>query len=287
MSKIPRARHPAFLVSALLLAAVSGAGLGWLLHGDPPPPPSVPAEDHAGPALDSLQATLARTRARFERLPPPSSDEENALRRPETPRYQVHLDRAEEIGVERVLRIPQMDSLVAAGRLVPLVDTEHYVVRALEYSAPFVTPDLAALLAEIGARFSAGLKEHGLPPYRFVVSSALRTPALQESLRETNRNAAPAASSHEYGVSVDLVIWRYAHAPDRTEALTLSPGTPHAEAYRALLDEAHTAYGYRYWDHLFGLMTRLLTDLQRRGDVLVLLEDEQPVFHLTVARRFR
>ncbi|MDX1420107.1 MAG: DUF5715 family protein [Rubricoccaceae bacterium] len=277
---------PALALAVLCLAL--GAAAGWFLRDEPAPSvtPPLAATDASAVAFDTLQAVLQRTRARFERLPPPSNADEAALRRPRTPRYQVHLDRGEELGVPRVTSVGQIDDLVAAGRLVPLVDTEHYVVRTLEHSAPFVTPDLRALLDRIGERFQAGLAERGLPPYRFVLSSALRTPALQEDLRESNRNAATAASSHEYGVSVDIVNWRYVHAPDRLDALALPPGTARPEAYRALLDEAYAAYGYRYWDHLFGLMTEILTDLQDRGDAVVLLESEQPVFHITVARRF-
>jgi hypothetical protein len=274
------------LLALLALGVAAGVAAGWLLGGRTAPAPPPASAEGSPAAFDSLQAALRRTRARLERLQPPSSGEEDALRSPETPRYQVHLDLAEDLGVPRVTAARQVDSLIDAGRLVPLVDTETYVVRALEHSAPFVTPDLQRLLDVIGARFSEGLRERGLPPYRFVVSSALRTPALQELLRETNRNAATTASSHEYGVSVDIVIWRYILGPDSAAVLDLPPGTPHPAAYRALLAETHAAYGYRYWDHLFGLMTRILTDLQENGDVVVLLEDRQPVFHITVARRF-
>ncbi|HLT46007.1 MAG TPA: DUF5715 family protein [Rubricoccaceae bacterium] len=281
----------ALTIAFVVLGVAAGVAAGWLLRGEaePPPAPPVAVTSGEGPpaAFDSLQAALRRTRARFERLPPPTNDEEAALRRPRTPAYQVHLDRGEDLGVPRVTSIAQIDALVAEGRLAPLVDTEHYVVRTLEHSAPFVTPDLLRLLEEIGERFREGLDERGLPPYRFVLSSALRTPALQEDLRESNRNAATAASSHEYGVSVDIVNWRYVHAPDSAFVLDLPSGTPHPEAYRALYDEALAAYGYRYWDHLFGLMTRILTDLQADGDAVVLLESEQPVFHVTVARRYR
>ena len=278
------------LLTLVVLGVAAGVAAGWLLRGEaapaPAPPVTATATEGAPAALDSLQSALRRTRARFERLPAATNAEEAALRRPRTPAYSVHLERREALGVPRVTSVAQIDAHVASGRLVPLVDTEYYVVRTLEHSAPFVTPDLKRLLDVIGERFHEGLAERGLPPYRFVISSALRTPALQEDLRGSNRNAATAASSHEYGVSVDIVNWRYAYGPDGTEPLGLPQGTAHPEAYRALLDEAYVAYGYRYWDHLFGLMTRLLTDLQDRDDVVVLLESEQPVFHITVARRF-
>src|SRR5690606_41737712 len=117
--------------------------------------------------------------------------------------------------------------------------------------------------------------------------SALRRVELHEDLGVSKRNAATAASSHEYGVSVDIGNWRYVHAPDSAFVLDLPSGTPQPEAYLALYVEALAADGYRYWDHLFGLMTRILTDLQADGDAVVLLESEQPVFHVTVARRYR
>lgn len=215
-------------------------------------------------------------RARFERLPPPSGDEENALRVRRTVPYRVHREKGEELGVPRVTAMAQIDEHVRAGRLVPLTDTRYYTVRTLEHSAPFITPDLEELLNEIGRRFQDGLTERGLPPYRFVISSALRTPSLQDDLRSSNQNAATNASSHEYGVSVDIVTWRY-----RLDQDGLDGPVDH------LRSEMLMAYGYRYWDHLFGLMTTIMTDLQREGAAVVLLEDRQPVFHTTVARRFR
>jgi hypothetical protein len=45
------------------------------------------------------------------------------------------------------------------------------------------------------------------------------------------------------------------------------------------------ALGAEYADRLFGVLARVLGEVQREGDALVLLEAEQPVFHLTVARR--
>ena len=225
---------------------------------------------------DPLLSELRDVRARLERLPPPTGDEEDALRSPRTIPYRVHREKGETLGVPRVTALEQIDSLVAQGRLVPLADTEYYTVRTLEHSAPFVTPDLHRLLDEIGQRFQEGLSERGLPPYRFVISSALRTPSLQEDLRDSNRNAASNASSHEYGVSVDIVIWRYRLDVEPTGA----PSDP-------VRSEVLMAYGYRYWDHLFGLMTSIMTDLQREGAAVVRREDRQPVFHTTVARRFR
>ena len=268
------------LLAALLLLS-TGCGR------QPPPPPSPTGPDTQAETLvafDSLDAALRRTRARFERLPPPTSDEEYALRRPRTPPYSRHLETAEEVGVEPVTGEDAIAAHLAAGELVPLVDTDTYVVQVLEHSAPFVTPALKTFLDDLGRRFQDKLAERGLPRYRFMITSALRTAGLQSDLRESNRNATSGSSTHEFGVSVDIVNFRYVYRPSPSDSLALQPSAV-ARRLDAIQDETYRAYGGFYWDHLFGLMTRLLAERQRRGDVLVLLEAEQPVFHLTVTRR--
>src|SRR5690606_13244891 len=133
---------------ALLGSLALGLALGLLLRpvteeaNAPRPAPTA----QEGAALDSLLADLRRVRARLERLPPPTSAEEDALRYPRTVPYEVHREKGRTLGVPRVTAMAQVDALVAEGRLVPLVDTEFYTVRALEHSAPFVTPDLHRLL---------------------------------------------------------------------------------------------------------------------------------------------
>ena len=134
----------------------------------------------------------------------------------------------------------------------------------------------------MGQRFQAALAAAGLPPYRVTVSSALRTADLQRELGETNRNATSGRSSHEYGASVDLVYTRYSLRPSAADTLAIpfdDAGTPRAQrlATRWADDLAGT-----YNDRLFGVLARVLYDMQREGRLLVLLEDEQPVFHITL-----
>ncbi len=45
----------------------------------------------------------------------------------------------------------------------------------------------------------------------------------------------------------------------------------------------YDAAGMRYWRRLRGILGRILIDLQSEGKVLVTLERQQPVFHVTVA----
>ncbi len=256
-----------------------GIAAGWLLFFSEPP--ATPLE--AKGALEELEEQLQSTRANFERLQPPNSAEENSLRRPETPPYGDHLEIADSLGVGPVTGEGDISRYLRSGDLVPLVENKFYTVMVLEHSAPFVTPAMKTLLDEIGQRFQASLGEHNLPTYRFTISSATRTADLQADLRVGNRNAAPRTSSHEYGMSVDVVNFRYAYAQTETDHL----GVRDDELSRRIngqLAETFRAYGGLYWDHLFGLMTRVLGGLQREGRALVLLEAEQPVFHITVTQ---
>ena len=244
-------------------------------------PPTTPLESQG--ALEELEEQLQNARASFERLQPPTSAEENSLRRPETLPYSAHLEIADSLGVEPVTGEGDISRYLRSGDLVPLVENEFYTVMVLEHSAPFVTPPMKALLDEIGQRFQASLGEHNLPTYRFTISSATRTADLQADLRVGNRNAAPRTSSHEYGMSVDVVNFRYAYNQSIADHIDMRGGAL-SQRINNQLNETHRAYGGLYWDHLFGLMTRVLGDLQREGSVLVLLEAEQPVFHITVTQ---
>lgn len=263
--------------TALTVAAALAVGLavGWIVRGHTAEPSAAsPSATASGtPALDSLGAAMQQLRGRFEQLREPTAEEENRLRRPRTPSYSLHLDRASSLGLPPLAGEGDLARHLAAGRLVPLVDNEHYVVRVLEHSKPFVTPLLRDRLAEVGGRFQARLAEAGLPPYRFTVSSALRTSDLQRALGETNRNAAVGRSSHEYGASADLVYTRYAGP-----AASAAPyGSARALAVRWADDLAGV-----YDDRLFGALARVLHEMQQEDRLLVLLEDEQPVFHVTI-----
>ena len=161
------------------------------------------------------------------------------------------------------------------------MDTEYYTVRTLTHSKPFITPGLRSDLAEVGRRFQARLAEAGLPPYRFTISSALRTADLQRDLGRRNRNAATGTSSHEYGVSVDIVTFRYAYAPSAADSIAVPFADPHVDRANRLLIDIYDEAARARWDHLFGALTRTLGSMQRDERLVVLLEAEQPVFHIT------
>lgn len=176
-------------------------------------------------------------------------------------------------------------ALLADGTLVELEDsTPVWVLRDLDYSAPYVTPDTRWLLQRVGERFQARLREMGLPAYRLEVSSVLRTPADQAALRRVNPNATAGESSHEYGTTLDVLYASYAAPADHGVAYDTAGVAwlgPHLDRIVAALLESVAARNSREMQAILG---GVLTDLQRAGDVMVTLERQQPVYHFTLAR---
>ena len=235
------------------------------------------ALDKALAEQDEVVEALAR---RFRRIDDLKTAQELRLRRH---RGASHLGAARRLGVGRVSGAEGIERLVAEGRLVPLADTRYFYVQDLDYSVAYVTPDLARLLEAIGERFHARLEALGLPRYRYCVSSVLRTAENQRALRRINPNAARGVSAHEFGTTVDVVFHKYAYLDRPEDRLAPSPVGSLDGRLEAMRVERFGALGYRYWQELQGILGRVLIELQDEGKALVLLEREQPVFHLTVA----
>lgn len=279
------------LLAALLLGGCAGdddaAAAG---RSDDATPAAMAAPD------DASDETLAALRATLDRADRMAADIEDTLRpvpllRPAEEqalkRYgnAANLERARRLGA-RVGSRTELESLVAEGRLVPLEDsTRYWIVREMRQSAAFVTPDMHALLERIGARFHDRLAEMGLPPYRMEISSALRTSSEQASLRQRNVNATAGTSAHEYGTTVDIAYSAY--APPQDLPAGLLPDDPPAGA-GPLLDRVARSVlesvSARKSRELKAILGHALRELQSEGDVLVTLEQLQPVYHITVAR---
>lgn len=238
-------------------------------------------------ALDSSLAHLgdrtATLASRFEAVDDLKTAQERSLRRY---RNADHLAAARALGAGgRISGMEEVRRLVDAARLVELEDGPAYVIQELDYSVAFVTPDAAALLDEIGARFRDSLAARGLPRYQFVISSVLRTAENQQDLRRINPNATSGVSTHEFGTTLDIVYHKYRYAPQPGDALPPSSVPVLDARVEPLRVQAYEALGMRYWQELQGLLGRVLIGLQNEGKVRVTLEREQPVFHITVARR--
>lgn len=239
------------------------------------------AEPLLAEAMARIDARLAAVDSVFQPLPLLRAPQEAALRRYG---YQEQLGRAQALGPGRDLSDARVETLRREGRLVPLTDTEHWVVRELDYSQALVVPAVRDLLHEVGRRFQGRLDALGAPPYRMEVSSVLRTAADQAALRQVNPNAVGGVSTHEYGVTVDVLYSAYA-APSAPVVSVEVPGAPWlAPALRRYAEVAAERVAGRRALELKAILGEVLIDVQREGLVMVTFEERQPVFHLTLAR---
>ncbi len=269
-------------------------------------PPSLEAE--LSRELERIAARADSVDAIFRPLPLLRPADETALRRYPN---RAHVARAQRLGIPRSAGATARDELLESGRLIELEDsTAYWVVRELNRSVALVVPDTRALLVEIGERFQARLAELGAPPFRFEISSVLRTAEDQAALRRRNANAASGVSAHEYGTTVDIAYNGFA-APASTDASTAALAGASTRISKGALADASTgtaasdgAAGAPLAVHLAAIETAMLErvagrrsgelkailggvlrELQTEGKVLVTLERQQPVYHLTVGRR--
>lgn len=233
-------------------------------------------------ALARQDSATAAIRSSFELVEGLKASEESELRR-----YlnAEHLEKAKALGVGRVSGARDIAVHQSQGRLVGLYDSEYYYVKDLTVSVPYVTPDVIVLLDEIGERFHAELRKRNMPLYRFGISSVLRTEKSQEQLRKLNSNAAAGVSTHEYGTTLDIVYHEYAYHSTDEDRLPPTEFDEVNEQVDQKRIEDYDALGKKHWEELRGILGRVLLDLQNEGDVMVIYERQQPVFHITVGRR--
>ncbi len=271
-------------VTALLFACSAGAEPG---EGAPPTTDhaaTAPAGDPAAlleAGMRQIDAEAARIDSIFQPLPLLRPAQEETLRRFSNAQQ---LERARALGIGRLLPPAELERLRSTGSLVPLEDTEHWVVRDLDHSSPLAVPGVPALLTRIGTRFHARLAELGAPAYRMEVSSVLRTAENQAALRRVNPNAALGESTHEYGTTIDILYSAFAAPlepiarPTVTGAEWLEPHLLHHAAVAAERVAGRRALELR------AVLGQVLIQMQLEGEVMVTLERLQPVFHMTITR---
>ncbi len=287
---LPARRSPARAVAFLAVSlSFAVALIGWA-GSSPSVAGPLSVEDSLSPAeraavaqvRQAFRASLDEREAAFAAADSLSPREIGMLRRS---RNAAHVRAARQLGVAPVAT----DSALAfAGGLNRLDDASPYYAT---WGTGPLSPDALAALDQIGERFQARLAEAGLPPARFVVSSAFRTAEHQDRLRGVNANAARGRSSHEYGTTFDLAYRRYrighgvVERPEMpAELSTLARLWLDAElddSERAWADRVAVDYAGRYQAEL----GRALIDLEDQGVLLALREVRQPCFHVTVARR--
>lgn len=113
----------------------------------------------------------------------------------------THLAAAESIGIKPIACM--RDAYNLRRPLVRICTNEYYTVDSLTHSMPFLVPEAAQLLTDIGRRFADTIRARGGHEYRIKVTSVLRTDRTVAKLRRRNRNAT-GQSAHCYGTTFDI-----------------------------------------------------------------------------------
>jgi hypothetical protein len=222
-----------------------------------------------------MEEEAGSLRATFERVP--------VLRPREVAELRMDVNRtqiasARRLGI-RVSSAAHRDRLLRSGSLVELEDsTEFWILRRMEHSAAHATPDTRAMLEALGRRFHERLDSLGLPRYRMRITSVLRTDAEQASLRRSNPNASRIVSAHEFGTTVDVSHERF--------AVPAAPWVAHGDPRLAGLQvEMLEEVGREHSRVLQAELGRAIWEMRQDGALHVMMENAQPVYHMTVARR--
>jgi hypothetical protein len=252
--------------------------------------PAAMAQQPSAPPMTAADSAEARARiaargdsvrAAFDQVRVLGAREVANLRRD---RNAEQIATARSLGV-RVSGEGEIERLRRQGRLVALGDsTPYWILRNMEHSTPYLTPDAHAMLVELGRRFHARLDSLGLPRYRMRVTSVLRTDDTQTDLRRTNPNASRTVSAHEFGTTLDVSHERFAvpAEPPPGNGGAPAPALEGRQGEVAMLEEV----GKEHARALQAELGRAITEMREQGALQVMMEDRQPVYHMTVARRF-
>lgn len=139
--------------------------------------------------------------------------------------------------------------------IVKLRNCREYYIDSLSHSYPYLVPEAARLLHDIGLRFNDSLAARGGGDYRIKVTSILRTTQTVKRLRRRNVNSVD-SSTHKFGTTFDISYLKF------------------------ICDSANTVPRTQY--DLMALLSEILADLRDQGRCLVKHERKQGCYHITV-----
>lgn len=166
----------------------------------------------------------------------------------------LQLDAARRLGIQPV---EDLGSAYFMKRpIVKVESNEYYQIDSLRHSIPFLVPEAAALLEDIGKNFIDSLSNRGGDSYKIKVTSLLRTPESVGRLRRVNINATD-SSTHQFATTFDISYTNF-----------------------YCLDENRMIQQ----GDLKNLLAEVLFDLRQNGRCLVKYERKTGCFHVTVTR---
>ena len=113
----------------------------------------------------------------------------------------LQLQAARELGIDPIEDLSY--AYFMKRPLVKVKSNEFYQIDSLRHSLPYLVPEAADLLEEIGKNFIDSLHGRGGDSYKIKVTSLLRTPETVGRLRRVNINATD-SSTHQYATTFDI-----------------------------------------------------------------------------------
>ncbi|MCH5229053.1 MAG: hypothetical protein J1F12_03540 [Muribaculaceae bacterium] len=166
----------------------------------------------------------------------------------------LQLESARRLGIEP---LGTLSSAYFVKRpIVKVSSNQYYQIDSLRHSIPFLVPEAAVLLEEIGKNFIDSLHSRGGDSYKIKVTSLLRTPETIGRLRRVNINATD-SSTHQYGTTFDISYVNF-YCTDSTRQINQGD--------------------------LKNLLGEVLLDLKQKGRCLVKYENKTGCFHITVTK---
>ncbi len=168
----------------------------------------------------------------------------------------VQLSTAKRLGIDLIA--DREEAQQHKEKLVFINDNPFYRVEHLSHSIPYLVPRAARLLNEISRNFVDSLQCKGLPFYKLIITSVLRTQKDVERLRRINGNASE-NSCHRYATTFDICYNSFYRVID-----------PEDKSKRQV------------WDgRLRDVLAEVLRDLREQGICYVRYEAHQACFHIT------
>ena len=161
---------------------------------------------------------------------------------------------AEKLGIQPLNTL--RDAYNTTKPLVKIKTNENYFLQELTHSMPYLVPQAAWLLDDIGMAFIDSLKNRGGEGYQIVVTSALRSPLQVKQLQKVNVNATD-SSTHKFGTTFDIAYNAF-YATEGANSVSSN-------------DMKQT-------------LAEVLYDMRKQGRCLVKYEKKTPCFHITVTK---
>lgn len=169
---------------------------------------------------------------------------------------EIHLVAAKEIGIEPVSSRDEAEN--ASRKMTEIGTNEYYEVEELRHSIPFLVPEAAQLLEDIGCNFQDSLYNLNASLYKIKVTSVTRTVDDVKKLKKRNSNSS-VNSAHQYGTTFDVSWVRYTKI-DEKDTLNIDN------------------------DRLKMVLASVLRDLRKADRCYIKHERKQGCFHITACK---